>query len=88
MSSLSARSIIIVDDEPELASLFKTFLKNQGYNVVSFTDPILALEYFKETVGQHSLIIIDLRMPGMCGIDLAIKIREIDQNKNFLDDGF
>ncbi len=78
MSSLSARSIIIVDDELELASLFKTFLKNQGYNVVSFTDPILALEYFKETAGQHSLIITDLRMPGMCGIDLAIKIREID----------
>jgi len=78
LSSLSARSIIIVDDELELASLFKTFLKNQGYNVVSFTDPILALEYFKETAGQHSLIITDLRMPGMCGIDLANKIREID----------
>ena len=89
MSSLSARSIIVVDDELELASLFKTFLKNQGYNVVSFTDPVLALEYFKETADKHSLIITDLRMPGMCGIDLANKIREIRlQNKNFLDDGF
>lgn len=78
MSSLSERSIIIVDDELELASLFKTFLTNQGYNVVSFTDPVLALEYFEETVGNHSLIITDLRMPVMCGIDLANKIREID----------
>ena len=79
MSSLSARSIIIVDDEPELASLFKSFLINEGHNVVSFTDPILALEYFKETAGKHSLIITDLRMPGICGIDLAKNIREFDK---------
>ena len=66
---------MVVDDELELASLFKTFLINQGYNVVFFTDPVLALEYFKETAGKHSLIITDLRMPGICGIDLANKIR-------------
>ena len=73
-----SRSIIVVDDEPELASLFKTFLKNEGYDVVSFTDPVLALEYYKETADKHSLIITDLRMPGICGIDLAKKIREFD----------
>ena len=47
----SPNSILVVDDEPELASLFKAFLKNQGYNVVSFSDPIVAFEYFRETVG-------------------------------------
>ena len=73
-----SRSIIIVDDELELASLFKTFLKNEGYDVVSFTDPVLALEYYKETADKHSLIITDLRMPGICGIDLAKNIREFD----------
>ena len=75
---LISRSIIVVDDEPELASLFKAFLKNQGYDVVSFTDPVLALEYYKETSDKHSLIITDLRMPGICGIDLAKKVREFD----------
>ncbi len=44
-----SRSIIVVDDEPELVSLFKAFLKNEGYDVISFTDPVLALEYFKQT---------------------------------------
>jgi CheY-like chemotaxis protein len=67
-----------VDDELELACLFKEFLNNEGYNVVSFTDPVLALEYYKETVDRHSLIITDLRMPGICGIDLAKSIREFD----------
>jgi DNA-binding response OmpR family regulator len=73
-----SRSIIVVDDELELVSLFKAFLKNEGYDVVSFTDPVLALEYYKETAAKHSLIITDLRMPGICGIDLAKSIREID----------
>jgi CheY-like chemotaxis protein len=73
-----SRSIIVVDDELELACLFKEFLNNEGYNVVSFTDPVLALEYYKETVDRHSLIITDLRMPGICGIDLAKSIREFD----------
>ncbi len=76
-----SRSIILVDDEPELASLFKAFLKKEGYNVVSFTDPVLALEYYKETADKHSLIITDLRMPGICGIDLAKSIREFDSKK-------
>ena len=75
-SSNSFHSIIVVDDEMELASLFKTFLINSGYNAVSFSDPLLALEYFKETPNKHSLIITDMRMPGMCGIELAIKVRE------------
>ena len=73
-----SRSIIVVDDELELACIFKEFLKNEGYDVVSFTDPVLALEYYKETADKHSLIITDLRMPGICGIDLAKSIREFD----------
>ena len=68
----------MVDDEIELASLFKEFLRKEGYNAISFTDPILAFEYFKETSDKHSMIITDMRMPGMCGIDLANKIREIN----------
>ena len=82
-SFLSAsRSVMVVDDETELAILFKTFLEKEGYKTVSFSDPILALEYFKETSVNHSLIITDMRMPGMCGIELAKKIRESNEKIN------
>ena len=85
MLSSSRHSIIVIDDESELASLFKTILKNEGFEALSFSDPVLALEYFKETSDKHSLIITDMRMPGICGIELAKKIREInDQIKIFL----
>lgn len=81
----SPHSVMVVDDEIELATLFKSFLQNEGYDTVSFTDPHVALEYFKETSARHSLIITDMRMPGMCGIELAKKIRKInDKIKIFL----
>jgi CheY-like chemotaxis protein len=78
LSTSFTHSIVAVDDEVELATLFKTFLENQGYDVVSFTDPVLALEYIKATEDKHSLIITDLRMPSICGIDLAKEIRQIN----------
>jgi CheY-like chemotaxis protein len=78
--SSTTRSIMVVDDEIELANLFKSFLENEGYNAISFMDPVLALEYFKQTSDKPSLIITDLRMPGLCGIDLAKSIRTLDSN--------
>lgn len=39
----SSHSVIVVDDEMELASLFKEYLVKIGYEAISFTDPALAL---------------------------------------------
>jgi len=89
-SSLSSPgSVIVVDDEMELATLFKTFLMNQGFDAVSFSNPLMALEYFQDTPNKHSLIITDMRMPGMCGIELAKKMRETNEKvKIFLMSAF
>ena len=76
--SPAIRSIIVVDDEIELATLFKTFLRKEGYDTTSFSDPLIALEYFKDTFDKHSLIITDLRMPGLNGIELAKRIRQLN----------
>jgi len=69
---------MVVDDESELATLFKTFLDKEGHNVHSFTDPTIALEYFKQSPDKHSLIITDLRMPSLSGLQLARRIRELN----------
>jgi DNA-binding response OmpR family regulator len=75
-------SILIVDDEVELATLFKEYFESSGMYAVSFTNPLLALEYFKEGQNKFSLVITDLRMPGLCGLELAEKIRELDESVN------
>ena len=78
-------SVLIVDDEEELANLYRHFIEAGGFDAMSFTNPLLALEYFKTNKDKFSLVITDLRMPGICGLELANKIREInDSVKIFL----
>jgi len=78
-------SILIVEDEIELASLYREFVNDLGYDVDSFTDPSLALEHFKYSSKEYSLVLTDLRMPSMSGIELALKMREMnDTMKIFL----
>jgi CheY-like chemotaxis protein len=69
-------SILVVDDEFDIGLLLKQFLQGLGFNAVSFTSPLLAFEHLKSNHKKYSLIITDLRMPGMSGIDLSIKIRK------------
>jgi CheY-like chemotaxis protein len=71
--------IIVVDDEFDLAFLYKQFIAGLGFHVVSFTDSLLAFEHFKQNIDTYCLLITDLRMPGMNGIDLANKIRELNK---------
>lgn len=70
--------ILVVDDEAELANLFREFLNSVGYNTVSFTNPVLALENFKNNPNRFYIIITDLRMPGISGIDFTNRIRELN----------
>jgi len=71
--------IIVVDDESDLAFLYKQFITGLGFDVVSFTDSLLAFEHFRQNIDRYCLLITDLRMPGMNGIELANKIRAVNK---------
>lgn len=68
-------SIIIVDDEREIADLVEVILKNEGYKTLKFYDSV---EAFKEIQNNADvdLAILDVMMPGMNGFELCAKIRE------------
>jgi len=72
---MEKEKILIVDDEKDIRDLIDIFLKNEGYNVVKASNGIEALDIVK----KHGvdLIILDIMMPRMNGIDACIKIREI-----------
>lgn len=82
MSTLA--SVMVVDDEEELANLFMKLLKGSGFNSVSFTDPLLALKHFSQNPQKYSLVLLDLRMPGLNGIELAKRIKGYDSNVKIL----
>jgi DNA-binding NtrC family response regulator len=79
---LTPLSILIVDDEIDLATLFKNYIEAMGLDAIPFTNSLLALEYFKDNPNKFSLVITDLRMPGICGLELASNIRELNDLVN------
>ncbi len=77
-------SIMVVDDEEELAILFGQLIESMGLIAITFTDPLLAFERFKNNKDKFSLVITDLRMPGVNGIQLAKRIRECNEHTKIL----
>ena len=69
--------ILIVDDEFDIISVLKQGLEHKGFRVFGFTDPALALEHFQKNYKRFSLVISDLRMPGMNGYEFVKKVKEI-----------
>lgn len=68
-------SILIVDDEKEIADLVDVILRNEGYETKKFYNPLAALKEI-ETNPSIDLAILDVMMPGMDGFSLCAKIRE------------
>jgi DNA-binding NtrC family response regulator len=68
--------VAIVDDEVDIVNLFRESLGTiKGISVFAFTDPLAALEHFMINKNAYILIISDLRMPVLCGIELIKKIK-------------
>jgi DNA-binding NtrC family response regulator len=74
-----ASNILAVDDDPDIARLMEQALRRQGFKVSAFTDPAMALEHFKIDCKDYTMILSDIRMPGMNGYELIRKAKEIDK---------
>lgn len=74
---LSSISILLVVDEKELADLYGEFASSCGVNVVSYTKPFMALKHYKQNLYKYSLVITDLIMPKINGIEFANEIRRL-----------
>jgi DNA-binding NtrC family response regulator len=73
---VTARKILLVDDEADIVSTFKMILEMNNFEVDGYTNPLSALSNFKPN--EFGLLILDIRMPVMNGFELFKKIREID----------
>ena len=69
--------ILFVDDEKDLVEIAERTLSHLGYRVSGTTDSLEALELFRDQADQFDLVITDLTMPRMTGLDLATKLLEI-----------
>ncbi len=80
MISESTGSIVVVDDDPEVRSMVTDHLRRQGYQVRDFDSGLSAAKYLSsgelDALGTE-LVITDLRMPDLDGLDLLQQIRRL-----------
>jgi CheY-like chemotaxis protein len=70
--------ILVVDDEEVIARSTTQLLERVGYVVTMYRDPVAALHRFCEQPTSFDLVLTDLTMPTMTGVDLACRMLEVD----------
>lgn len=70
-------SILLVDDEHAIVKAGETILNKLGYTVYGFISPVDALAAFKTSPSAYDLVISDVTMPKLSGVDLARQMRKI-----------
>lgn len=71
------RKILVVDDERSTLSMFRLFLSAYGYTVMTAENGTEGLQLFEKE--KPPIVITDIKMPGVDGIELLRRIKEIDE---------
>jgi DNA-binding NtrC family response regulator len=80
--SANNRIVSVVDDYLATTKLFHEALSENidSVSVFSFNDPIMAFQHFTENNENYVLVISDLRMPGLNGLELLKKVKTLNPN--------
>ena len=70
------KRILVVDDESDICLTLTNVLEDNGFVVHAFDDPLLGLENFKKDL--YDLLILDIKMDKMNGLELYGEIKKID----------
>ena len=70
--------ILVVDDEENIRWLYKEELEDEGYNIKAAASGEEALQMVPAI--KPDLVVMDIKMPGLSGVDTLIKIKEMDKN--------
>jgi len=73
-----APMVLVVDDEPMIQEILKVTLEREGINTLTADSALRALEILNEH--QVDAVISDIKMPGMNGLDLLVKIKELNSD--------
>src|SRR5213594_1585476 len=70
---VAVATILVVDDEPRIVQLVRDYLEHGGFTVLTASDGQAALRTAR--TGRPDLVVLDLSMPGLDGLDVARSLR-------------
>ena len=73
-----SKVILIVDDDPDMTSIFSLGLQDEGFEVYAYNDPLEVLSQFRPNF--YDLLLVDINMPKINGIELSRQLLELDSN--------
>ncbi|MBL7941074.1 MAG: response regulator transcription factor [Flavobacteriales bacterium] len=80
MSGAIAQKVLLVDDEPDIVELLRYNLEREGYSVQTALNGKDALKAAKSN--HPDLIVLDIMMPGMDGVEVCMQLRQLPEFKN------
>jgi len=75
---MSTKKILLIDNEEGMCRMMKAVLSDNGYQVKAFTQPREAVKEFQ--ANQWDLVVSDIKMPGMSGLQVLQSIKEKDHS--------
>jgi PAS domain S-box-containing protein len=84
VGSCQGANILVVDDEEQVCKMLTKMLTRLGHQVVSCSDGMDAIDYYRQSWHQVDLVILDLVMPRLGGRDAYLKMREINPDIRIL----
>ena len=78
LGSSAKKTILLVDDDRDTCFTFKEMLEGQDFDVHAFDKPQDVMEKFRR--GVYDLVVLDIKMPIINGLQLYQEIRKVDKN--------
>ena len=70
-------SVLLIDDDKDILTTLKLSLERKGMNTYGFTNPVLAVEHFRNNAANYDIVITDIRMQQMNGFEVARTVKKI-----------
>ncbi len=78
MKTSSKLSVLVIDDDPDILEYLQDFLTAEGFDVTTLSEPTVAVDRIRDEV--FHLVVLDLMMPKISGLDLLAQIRAVDDD--------
>jgi CheY-like chemotaxis protein len=73
-------NIVLIDDDPDILVTFQSYLSTEGFNVQVFSNSDEALRYLMSHSSEYKVVITDIRMPDVNGLEMYRKIKSVNAN--------